>query len=99
MIDEMKKDSKILGIIMGLIAPVIGMLVYWTFAFGIKGLMDIKILLHQTDKLSALISLGLIANLGGFFLFYRLKLDESARGVILATFLYGFVILILKFVL
>ncbi len=95
----MKKDSRFTGILTGLIAPIIGMLIFWMAAFGIDGLMDITVLLNQTDKLSALISLGLIANLGCFFLFYKMKLDESARGVILATFVYGFVILILKFVL
>ncbi len=95
----MRKDSRSTGIIIGLLAPIAGMLVFWTVAFGFGGLMDIKILYYETDRLSGLISLGLIANLAGFFIFYKLKLDESARGVILATFLYGLVILILKFAL
>jgi len=51
----------------------------------------------QSNNLPGLISIGLVGNLGAFFLFYRFKLDVSARGVIMATFLYGLVIVILKF--
>lgn len=93
----MKKDSKLLGAIVGVIAPVFGVFIYWSWAFGLVGLRDLNVLLQETEKLSAVISLGLIANLVAFFLFYRLKVDESARGVILSTFIYGFIILYLKF--
>jgi hypothetical protein len=49
-------------------------------------------------KLSGLISIGLLGNLAAFFAFYKMKLDVSARGVILATFLYGAIIIYLKFI-
>jgi hypothetical protein len=35
-------------------------------------------------------------NLGLFFIFYKLKMDRSARGIILATFLYAGLVVYLK---
>ena len=43
-----------------------------------------------------LLSLCVFPNLGFFFLFYRMKYDQAARGVILATFKYAFIVLIAK---
>ncbi|MCF8275804.1 MAG: hypothetical protein K9J17_03635 [Flavobacteriales bacterium] len=93
----MKKDSTILGLIIGFIAPLIVMLGFWKFQFGHTSLNGFYEVMVESNNLPGLISIGLLGNLGAFFLFYRLKLDVSARGVIMATFLYGFVIVILKF--
>ncbi len=45
-----------------------------------------------------ILSLCVFPNLGFFLLFYRLKYDLAARGVILATFIYAIVVLILKII-
>ncbi|MEO7874104.1 MAG: hypothetical protein ABIT08_16080 [Bacteroidia bacterium] len=45
-----------------------------------------------TDKWVSVLSLGVIINLGLFFLFYRKQWDRSARGVLAATFIYAFVV-------
>jgi hypothetical protein len=41
-----------------------------------------------------LLSLCAIINLGTFFFFYQTKNDKAARGVILATFIFAFVVMI-----
>ncbi len=94
-----KADSKLLGFIIGLILPIIGIFIFWGGAYGSIGLRDMGILLTELQKLSAVISIGLLANLPGFFLFYWKKKDESARGVIMATFVYAFIIVTVKFIL
>ena len=94
-----KADNKLLGFIIGLILPIIGIFIFWGGAYGIAGLRDMGILLTELQKLSAVISIGLLANLPGFFLFYWKKKDESARGVIMATFVYAFIIVTVKFIL
>lgn len=94
-----KADSKLLGFIIGLILPIIGTFIFWGGAYGSIGLRDMGILLTELQKLSAVISIGLLANLPGFFLFYWKKKDESARGVIMATFVYAFIIVTVKFIL
>ncbi|MFT7101726.1 MAG: hypothetical protein ACJAYA_000280 [Bacteroidia bacterium] len=93
----MSKDNTIVGLIFGLIAPLIVMLGFWKVQFGHTSLMGFYEIMVQSNNLPGLISIGLLGNLGAFFLFYRFKLDVSARGVIMATFLYGLVIVILKF--
>ena len=45
-----------------------------------------------------ILSLCVFPNLGFFFLFYRMKYDMAARGVILATFMYAFLVLIAKMI-
>ncbi|MGB0916836.1 MAG: hypothetical protein ACPGU4_04540 [Flavobacteriales bacterium] len=93
----MNKDSTILGLIIGLIAPIIVMLGFWKVQFGHTSLIGFYEVMVQSNNLPGLISIGLLGNLGAFFLFYRMKLDVSARGVIMATLSYGLVIVILKF--
>ena len=93
----MSKDNTIIGLLVGLIAPLIVMLGFWQVQFGHTSLIGFYEVMVQSNNLPSLISIGLLGNLAGFFLFYRLKLDVSARGVIMATFLYGLVIVILKF--
>ena len=95
----MKKDSTILGLIIGLIAPILVMLGFWQFNFGRMSFMGFRDLMLESGNLPGLISIGLLGNLGAFFFFYKWQLDVSARGVIAATFAYGLVIVILKFVL
>ncbi len=95
----MKKDSTILGIVVGIIAPLLVMLGFWQFNFGHMSFMRFRELMIDSTNLPGLISIGLLGNLAVFFLFYKFKLDVSARGVIAATFAYGLVIIILKFAL
>lgn len=95
----LKSDSKLLGFLLGLVLPLVGMTLFWGGAYGISGLRDMDILLHELTQLSAVISIGLLANLPAFFLFYRKRWDESARGVIMATFLYAIPIVYIKFLI
>jgi len=96
-LQEMKKDNTLLGLIIGLIAPLIVMLGFWKFQFGHTSLVGYYEVMVQSGNLPGLISIGLLGNLGAFFVFYRQKLDVAARGVIGATFLYGLLIVVLKF--
>ena len=93
----MSKDNTIIGLLVGLIAPLFVMLGFWQVQFGHTSLIGFYEVMVQSNNLPGLISIGLLGNLAGFFLFYKLKLDVSARGVIMATFLYGLLIVILKF--
>lgn len=61
------------------------------FSDFLRSFWEMKILLK-------LLSLCVFPNLGFFFLFYRNKLDMAARGVIMATFVYAFVVLITKLI-
>jgi hypothetical protein len=95
----LRSDSKLLGFLIGLVLPLVGIFLFWTVAPRPGGLTDIMTLSEHPAVISAVISIGLLANLPAFFLFYRRKWDESARGVIMATFIYAIPIVYLKFIL
>ncbi len=91
-----KFDKMIYGVILGLVVPVITFIITWKFAYD-GTLSEYYSKFSQIHKLSSLISLSAIPNLLVFFLFYRIKMDRAARGVILATLVVGIIMIIIKF--
>ncbi|MDX9909349.1 MAG: hypothetical protein RBS23_07790 [Mariniphaga sp.] len=87
-------DSPGIGFAIGFLLPVvIFFMVYW---FGESG-VTFKNYVRNLWHLQALIKLGslcVFANLLVFMGFIRLKYDRSARGVLGATILYAFAVLI-----
>lgn len=92
------KDSILLGIPVGLIGPVIGVLVFYFVNFSTSNFSNFFRMAAAQNLLSPLLSLCALINLGVFFLFIKINYLQTARGIILSTFLYGLVIVGLKFV-
>lgn len=84
------------GFIAGLIAPFIGLIIYWQISFGIMSFKSFWDNVSKPDTLAAIISLCLIANLSVFYLFLNKEMLRAVRGVIAATLCFGFYILYLK---
>ena len=89
-------NKLIKGTSVGIIAPVAAFFVYVAFFSKIQTprLRLLKII--ELDRLSHVISLCLMINLLIFFMNIKTYRDEEARGIILATILYGVVIVLLK---
>ncbi|MEO5571368.1 MAG: hypothetical protein ABIS37_10625 [Bacteroidia bacterium] len=88
----LSKDSFLVGFIPALIAPFLGSLIFYFIFFNYMELNYFIKHIVTTDKWVSVLSLGVIINLGLFFLFYRKQWDRSARGVLAATFIYAFVV-------
>lgn len=76
------------GLIIGLIIPVITMhliLKYYTPNFSLLYLIENPMFSPVLNNLKGC----LFINLPIFFIFYLLKKDKSARGVVFATIMYG----------
>ncbi len=91
-------DRILTGWLIGTVIPlVLFVITYWVkfsemeFSAYIRNLWQMRILLK-------LLSLCVFPNLAFFLLFYRSKYDMAARGVILATFIYAFAVLIAKLI-
>ena len=97
MIEWIKKDTVLRGLITGIIAPFFGFYFYKISFFNYWNLKQFFFRLIEMDKLAAVISLSIIANGALFFLFLNRGWDNSSRGVLFATFIYGAVIIYLKF--
>lgn len=91
-------DRILTGWLPGIIAPlIIFLLIYLVkysemeFMVYLKNVWTMKIFLK-------LLSLCVFPNLALFFIFYRMKYDMAARGVIMATFIYSFAVLFAKLI-
>jgi hypothetical protein len=92
-----KSNHFLTGFISGLLAPFVGFYLFYLAQFRAVGLEGYYNQLLENNKLAAAISLSLVANLALFFVFDRFGYLFAQRGVIAATFLYGFFIVYLKF--
>tara|TARA_B100001094_G_scaffold322671_1_gene372350 strand:- start:487 stop:765 length:279 start_codon:yes stop_codon:yes gene_type:complete len=91
----MKSDlSK--GVLLGFISPIIAFVIYVVFIIETT-LGSVINNPSFTNNLPSIISLSLLINLALFFLKIKFNKDEQSRGILFSTFLYGVVIVILKF--
>jgi hypothetical protein len=90
-------DKQIVGFISGIIGPVIGGILFYFMQFSEITFRNYLENAIKADIQSELISLSTVFNLLVFFIFIWLNLQKAARGVILATFIYVLIVMILKF--
>lgn len=91
-------DNLYLGTVLGVLTPILTYFLIlnflYPFSFADKSLQGIWLTLIAPK----MISIGVIPNLGLFFLFIYTNRLKSARGVLMATIGYAILVLILKFV-
>ncbi len=95
----MTKDDLRLGLLLGFLAPLAGMLLYYFVQF--KNVITfsefIHIILVQRTLLTAIVSVSLVANAAVFTYYVNKRLDQTAKGIFIATCIYGIASLIWKF--
>ena len=85
------------GFSLGIIAPLLLLLFYITIILN-KNVDTALEVFNKTNTITHHISLSVFfINILIFFLFIKINRDESAKGVIGATFFYTFFIIYLKF--
>ncbi|PXY01441.1 hypothetical protein DF185_08120 [Marinifilum breve] len=94
-----KINSTILGLVIGLLVPVLSILLAYVVRFQdeltIKEFIDSLLIYRVYTKVMAL---GVyFGNIVFFFLFIKTDLLKAARGVLLATILYSFAIMVFRF--
>lgn len=94
----MKKLNKISwGLFFGILLPAISLYVFYKIKYDNMELGEFLRSFHQMGILTHVISLSVIPNLVLFFLFMRKNYLRGGRGVLLATFLFAFAVLIIRF--
>lgn len=93
------KDNLILGLLMGILLPVLGVLGFYYSKFAAVDLTQFVQVATKHKVLSPMLSLCAVLNLATFFLFLNKNYYLIARGIILATIIYGVTIVVLKFVM
>jgi uncharacterized membrane protein len=96
-----KYDNLILGLIIGLIGPFVGFVLFgllWSQYFNKSFRYFVKdVFFGISEFQSSIVALSLIFNLIPFFLFLRKDRYKSGRGVLLALFIYVPVVIYLRF--
>lgn len=96
---HMRKNNAVLGLIIGLFLPVVGMAIsylIWFRAYSVDSFLNR--VFTDSNIASKVIALSVLINILPFIFYTNRKLDLTGRGVMVATMLYGVLFLLLKFV-
>lgn len=92
-----KKDNLKLGLVLGLVGPVLGLVVIYFIKFSAFSFGDfLNSFIHEKKLITSIGSLSLLANVILFTLYVNTHRDHTAKGIFLVTLIYGIAILLLK---
>lgn len=91
-------NSQKTGFVIGMILPVVSFLIFYFIRYSDISLKEFVSFVYFRDILSPLLTLNILPNLAVFFLFIRKDFLLSARGVLLATFLFAGLVFVFKVV-
>ncbi len=93
-----KKDKLVLGIVLGLVAPVLAMIIYYLISFRNSLSVSEFLYVLKTNKplLTAISSISLLANAVLFTIYINTRRDNTAKGVFVSTLVYGIFVLLFK---
>lgn len=96
-----KKDNLKFGIVLGILGPLFAMLLYyfWVFSRAISLTEYFYVLRTNKQLLTAISSISLLANAILFTIYINTHRDKTAKGIFVATLMYGIFVLIYKLVI
>jgi hypothetical protein len=94
----LKRDQFGLGIILGILAPMLGLLVYYFWKFYPTFTLGefFTVLALQKSLISGIVSFALIANAILFTLYINTRRDKTAKGIFIITCIYAIAALVVK---
>jgi len=93
----LKKDNLKLGLVLGLVGPVLGLIIVYFLKFSSYDFMDFLDYFFNDSKLITSIgALCLLANAVLFTIYINTHRDNTAKGIFVTTLVYGIAILIIK---
>jgi hypothetical protein len=94
-----KKDNFLLGIALGLIAPLLGMLLFKKYKFSVfsyEETFQYMYLEPGFKTLTVALTLSLLLNALLFTIYINSSKDKTAKGIFATTMVYGLIVLIIK---
>ena len=95
----LKKDNFLLGIVLGLIAPLMGILLFKFVKFSVfsfKETFEYMIFEPGYKTLTVALTLSLLLNALLFTIYINSSKDKTAKGIFVLTVIYGLLVLIIK---
>lgn len=90
----MKINSIWLGIITGIVMPIIAMFLFYFFSFHTLSFSDFYTMIQRMDILTQTLTICVMPSFLAFFFFYWKQYNKSAQGVVLATILLTIAVVI-----
>jgi hypothetical protein len=95
-----KKDNLRFGILLGILGPLLAMVLYYFYNFS--GTISFREYFYvlRTNKplLTAISSISLLANAVLFTIYINTHRDKTAKGIFVATLIYGIIVLVYKLI-
>jgi len=93
----LRRDDLKIGVILGLIGPVIGLFGYYYWKFSLYSFSDFMTALRMNKPLVTAITIPcLLVNIIFFTYFINTKKDQTARGVFVVTLIFAVTALLFK---
>lgn len=92
----MKVNSIFLGLLLGVILPVIAMSLMYLFSFNNLSFSDFYMMVQKMDILTQTLTICVMPSFLAFFFFYWKQYNKSAHGVALATIIVTIVLVIMN---
>ena len=93
----LKKDDFKLGVILGLLGPMIGLFGYYFWKFSLYSFSDFFNALRQNKPLITAITIPcLLVNIIFFTYYINTKKDQTAKGIFVVTLIYAVTALLFK---
>lgn len=92
------KRQLAIGTLIGILVPAFIMSLIYAVKFGESTVSSFVENAIEQGVAAPIVALSIVGNLGLFFLFLRFEKLWASRGVMIATFLYGLLMLYLKLV-
>ena len=92
-----KRDNLKLGLVLGLIGPLVGLVVVYFIKFPSYEFLDfLEYFINDNKLITSIGSLSLLANVVLFTIYINTHRDNTAKGIFILTLIYGIGILVLK---
>jgi hypothetical protein len=95
-----KRDNLKFGILLGILGPLFAMLLYYFSVFSrtINLAEYFYVLRNNKQLLTAISSISLLANAILFTVYINTHRDKTAKGIFVATLIYGIFVLVYKLI-
>jgi hypothetical protein len=91
------RDNIKLGLIIGFLAPFLGLIIYYLMRFRLYTVKEFyQVLMMQKSLLSGIIAIALVMNVLFFTLYINKQKDKTATGIFIASCVYGMISLGMK---
>ena len=91
------KDNLRLGLVFGLLGPVLGLVIIYFIRFPSYQFGDfLDYFIHDNKMITSVGAMSLLANAILFTIYENTQRDLTAKGIFIITLIYGIAILLLK---